>query len=440
MHILFLTRCHSQVIIAFVLVFSHLGAIQLPKEQDRIALKEALLKTLEQSPEAVQEDLGVESSYEERVRSWRALSPRVDAKLSQTHYENTSGLFYPTPSRVGSISINQPIWDASSYYQIRASGARERGSLLLRDTSRYARAVALIASALECENLIALDGLLEEQKKQVLHDIDLYEKRTGMGLEERSTLLSLRSRLGLLERDIVHNELRYLELLHALLNFIGHQDCSRYLCIETDGKTLKEKVISFGLTKTRHITTHTRVLAEEEELQARQAERKKGAMLRLPTLSVLASAEVRDPAVETTPSWSVGCQLQFPLFTQGSNRSGYYQALIAEKWQKEQLRKVKQTTFLEKERAKMHLQYAQSAVESSLSVLEFSLEKYRIEKERVEIGAVSHRNYLDALVQLHQVEVEHASAQRQYISAILQVIDAQGASKEFIEELIAELD
>lgn len=419
------------------------------QETASISLKTALIMTLEESPDAIQEDLNVQSNREEKVRSWRAFTPRLDAQISQTHYEKVSGSLYSTPSRAGSLSLQQPLWDGSAYYQLQASYARERSSSLLRDSSRYLRAITLIQSALDCETLTALEGVLYEQKKQLLHDIDIYQQRTGMGLEERSTLLGLKSRLGKLQREIAHNEVQYQETLQHLHSLTGAEGNGDYYCVDVDAQALKETVISFcrkrkegktALQKGGVHTEHTRIMAEKKELQARQLERKKGAMQRLPTISAVASKEVRDPQIDTVPSWSVACQVVFPIFTQGNSRSAYHQALIAEKWQVAQLKKVKQAIFFEKQSASHHLFYTEAALESARSVLEFSVEKMRIEKERVERGVASHRSYLDALVELHKAQVELATSDREYIGALLRYIDAEGVAKEFVTELIAKWD
>lgn len=419
-----------------------------------ISLKKALQATLKMTPQAQQEQLGLDLARNDKIQAWKTIGPSVDVSLSQLYFENISTLS-TSPSNKAAVSLRQPLFDTSVFLKIKAAKARESSVMVATEHQQYSRALLLIALILECESLQDTGVLLEQQLQKALYDRDLYSKRADLGLEERSAFYRLKALASSIEREKAQNKLLYSRQLHQALLLVGNitgdfasknTEVNGYFDLQGDLSKLNEKTRIYGAkllaqnTDGSEVMTHPRLRSAQKELRARKIEKKQGALERLPKISIVAGAEVNNPNNLSTPSWNVSCQVNLPIFTQGAHKAAYYRAAVAEKWQQAEIMQMQHALVLEFKQALSALKHTDVAQRSAEDELVFAQEYFRVEQERVHLGASDQKNYLDALLQLHRAQINIKKEKRAHISAILDLIAAQGHGRLFIEQINAFLD
>jgi outer membrane protein len=403
-----------------------------------LSLDEAVEYAMEYNKRVVNAALSVDEAGARMRENIAQFLPQLNATVDYSNFFGSSATLgdFPgfeiefTPTSNLGVSVSQQLFSGTHIVGIKMARlyidmmemSRERTELEIKADVRQSylfHLASIKTSEILTKNLDNMKDLLAKTKPMV-----------DVGFAEEVDYDQLSVQVSMLE-DALRATGRQLELSLNMLRLQLGLPADKNITLSDRIETLiKQPEIGGSLSKTFTLENNVdyRYVALQTEMAEKQVNLEKANYL--PSLFGFYNftEKLLKPELDITPNHVIGLNLNIPLFSSGARKSRVIQAQISLEKANNQKELLSEQLMIQEKQLRYNLNNAIEQYESHLTNLEVARRVYGNYQNRYQQGMVSGLDLISANNNYLQVE-------NRYISALLQLIEAQVAMDKLLELL-----
>ena len=417
-------------ILLFVFAFLLYCSGSMAQDSIKLSLDEAQDYAIQNNLNMKNADLAIQKARQAQIQTIASGLPQVSGTLDYSNYFGASMMLQFSEDMPASeipfsntsnltVSLSQMVLNGSYFVNLQISKISSILTNLQKDQSELDIKENIYNSYMV---ILAYEEIKRLTEKNLANLQETYDKTKTMyeiGVAEDIDVKQLAVQLSSLQNTI-HTYERQIELSHRMLKVILGvsaetdveltQSFDEFLSIVAMENSLDSE---FNINKNINIKT----LEQQTEISKLQVNLQKAAYLPTINANVNYNYKIKTSNFDMSPKFMLMLNMNIPIFSSGSRKSGVNQAKLDLETAQNQLRYQKQQLTIQEQQLRFDLRTAFEQYMNQKENVEVSMEVYENNQNKYQKGIISS-------LDLTTANTNYLSAEMNYINAALGVIQA----------------